>query len=161
MANIAIPGPGLVSLTKWTENNLPPLLKAKSTADLDEALKDFFFAEPTIIVNGSPSTLSRYKALLQESTDNEVSATVDIHNIVEEPTKSDSQAAGTVGLFFTAVIRQKAPSNFPGPYRRTITSSLNLVIEEDDSIKGPVFEERRRVKALNQVLVDRVGPIPL
>ncbi|KZT21804.1 hypothetical protein NEOLEDRAFT_1138781 [Neolentinus lepideus HHB14362 ss-1] len=161
MSNIEGHGPELVSLVQWTENNFPPLLKAKSAAELDEAFQNFFFAEPTIIVNGSPSTLSRYKSLIEASTDNEVSATVNIQNIVEALDKSDSKVAGVVGLFFTAVIRQKEPGNLPSPYQRTITSSLNLVIERDDSIKGPVFEERRRVKAFNQVLVDTVGPVIL
>lgn len=135
----------LPTLDQWTKDNFIPLISSPST--IQESYRRFFPNHPTITLNGVHVTPGGYTAILKLEFGQDTSASVNIENMVVVPTTAGSQAAGTVGFFFTAIVSQGSSS-------RTVTSSVNAVIEQDQSIQDSENVDKRRVTTMTQVILD-------
>jgi len=154
----------LPSLTSWAKSHISAIIEATTSADLDSALDAFLTKDATFTVNGTTFSRSQYKTLLQQEKFDEIGATLNFSGEVE--VQADGSQAGSVGLFYTAVVAE-AIRIHDAAVQHQFTSSINLVIEQDTSIPLPTpptvpvhgfpIVDRRRVTALNQVVVG--GPV--
>ncbi|KAJ7154459.1 hypothetical protein B0H12DRAFT_1247006 [Mycena haematopus] len=171
-ANIVLP-----PLKTWAEQHLSSIIKATSKTAFDSAFDAFVSKKATIVVNGKHISRDEYQKQIQGEGFDEAGATVQFSGAVEVPSESNSIQAGLVGLFYTAIIAENIVVR-DVPVARQITSSLNLVIEEDKSLTPPhlpqgihgffganfpllsskhrsdQFPDGRRVSALNQIILD-------
>ncbi|CAA7262704.1 unnamed protein product [Cyclocybe aegerita] len=153
----------LPTLTQWTKNHITALIQASNNTDLTAALDAFFSKDATIIVNGvQVSRLDFAKQVKIENFD-EAGASVAFSANVEVPKDQDKPFdAGSVGVFYTAIISQAIRIR-DVPVSSQVIASVNVVIEQDPSIPPPPpspihgFFDGRRVKALNQVIFQ--GPV--
>ncbi|KAJ6606160.1 hypothetical protein DFH09DRAFT_1017103 [Mycena vulgaris] len=153
--NIVLP-----SLRIWAEQHLSSILKATTQTAFNAAFDGFLSKHATVTVNGKHVSRDEYKKLLQGEEFNEAGATVTFNGAVEVPAdQTHSIQAGAVGLFYTAVITEH--THHGAPAQNQVTSSLNLVIEEDKTLTPPHlpggtrgFFDGRRVSVLNQVILD-------
>ncbi|KAJ7619584.1 hypothetical protein FB45DRAFT_931155 [Roridomyces roridus] len=113
------------------------------------AFDNFLSTHATVTVNGKHISRDEYKKQLQGEGFLEAGASVTFNG-----------AAGVVGLFYTAVISEKLILHGE-PESSQVTSSLNLVIEEDKSLTPPHLPsgvhgdfDGRRVSVLNQIILD-------
>jgi len=147
------PGPVLLPLTTWTEEHISAIYNATTTADLDASLDAFLTKHAHITVNGKHLSREGYKALLAAEKANELNARVTFGGAIFVPSNSEKPAdAGTVGLIFTAAITTHIIKT------STISASLNVTVIQDQHLNAPnepVVFDKRRVSALNQILVDR------
>ncbi|KAF8169154.1 hypothetical protein K438DRAFT_1983472 [Mycena galopus ATCC 62051] len=156
MANIVLP-----PLKTWAQQHLSSIIQATTKPSFDSAFDSFLSKHVTITVNGKNISRDEYQKQLQGEGFDEAGATVQFSGAVEVPSgDSNDIQGGTVGLFYTANIVQNIVVQ-DAPITRQITSSLNLVIEEDKSLTPPHlphgihgFFDGRRVSALNQVILD-------
>jgi len=154
----------LPNLTQWTESHLSAILKATNQADFDAAFDAFLAKHVTIVFNGVKISRDDLKSQWQGEKFDEQGATVSFNGAVAVPASTEETiTAGFVGVFFTATIAEKILV-LGAPAERTITSSLNVNIEQDQSLHrptGPVrgFFDGRRVTSLNQVVLDKADPI--
>ncbi|KZT20430.1 hypothetical protein NEOLEDRAFT_1182510 [Neolentinus lepideus HHB14362 ss-1] len=135
------------SLAEWTKNNFVPLLDRSSSLNLHDTCSLFFSRQPTLFVNGVRITAGGYTALLQRQFIQGTCAVITFENVVAVPTISGSDAAGSVGFFFTAKING-------GPESRYVSSSVNIIVEQDATIEGSAHVDRRRVTNMNQIILD-------
>ncbi|OCB87938.1 hypothetical protein A7U60_g4895 [Sanghuangporus baumii] len=163
-ANPALP-PRLEHLSDWAKQNLTELITAASNDDFNTAFDQFISKHvKKIVFNDRELTRTEYKQRLLKERHNFVGATINIRNVVEVPKVEKggetTEASGNVGLFYNAQYREgPGPRNPSGPNSdvfipHNIHSSLNIEVEQDSSVLGPVFEERRRVFNLNQVYLE-------
>ncbi|KAJ6562833.1 hypothetical protein DFH09DRAFT_1159738 [Mycena vulgaris] len=154
--NIVLP-----PLRTWAEQHLSSIIKATTSTDFDAAFDSFLSEHATVTVNGKPVSRDEYKKQLQGEGFDEAGAIVTFSGAVEVPAdQSKPIEAGVVGLFYTAIISEAIVIR-DAPVQSQVTSSLNLVIEEDKSLTPPHlpggirgFFDGRRVTVLNQVIVD-------
>ncbi|KAJ7325566.1 hypothetical protein DFH08DRAFT_817235 [Mycena albidolilacea] len=118
------------------------------------------FCNATITLNGKDISRDEYQKQLQGEGFDEAGATVQFSGAVEVPSEINSIQGGSVGLFYTALIAENIVVR-DAPVQRQITSSVNLVIEEDKSLTPPNlphgihgFFDGRRVSVLNQIILD-------
>ncbi|KAJ7474989.1 hypothetical protein FB451DRAFT_1247199 [Mycena latifolia] len=150
----------LPPLKNWAEDHLSTIIKAKTQAVVDEAFDTFLAKDATLTVNGKRVSRDEYKNQLRGLL--EQSATVKFSDAVEVPAdQSRPSQAGSVGLFYTAVIVEGI--NVHGaPVEDNVTSSVNLVIKEDKSltpsplVHGGIFDGRR-VFEVNQVIAGKTS----
>ncbi|KAJ7243092.1 hypothetical protein C8J57DRAFT_1367236 [Mycena rebaudengoi] len=154
--NIVLP-----PLKSWAEQHLSVIIKATTQDEFNAAFDNFLSHRATITVNGKEMSRDAYKKLFQGEGFDEASASVTFSGAVEVPNPTNTIQGGFVGLFYTAIISQKIVIR-DVPVETEVTSSLNLVIEEDKSLQPPHvgphgihgFFDGRRVFALNQVVLD-------
>ncbi|KAJ7191900.1 hypothetical protein GGX14DRAFT_578627 [Mycena pura] len=154
-SNIVLP-----PLQTWAEQHLSAVIKATAQADFDAAFDAFVAASARITVNGKQISRDAYKTLLRGASFDEAGAEVAFGGAVQVSTNLQ---AGVVGLFYTATIGESIVV-MGAPIVDQVTSSVNLVIEEDKTLTPPQlpagvrgFFDGRRVTALNQVIVDARG----
>ncbi|KAL0579224.1 hypothetical protein V5O48_002786 [Marasmius crinis-equi] len=146
----------------WAQQHLETLIKASSQADFDSAFDAFISKDVReIVLNGAAVSRDEYKQKFRSQVFDERSAVVSFTGTVASGDKANvSGGTGTVGLFYTAqyfegiVIRDV-------PVEVDAKSSINLVVEQDPSLKPPTlpggihgFFDGRRVFQVNQILVD-------
>jgi len=156
----------LPTLTAWVEGHLSAVLKASTTANFDSAFDGFVSKHATITVNGRRLSRDEYKQqLLGESAVNKESTSVKFDGVVEVPTDEEQPVkAGLVGAFYVATTNLKEKV-FGASAQVQVTSSLNIVVEQDTTLPQPPvspirgFFDGRRVANLNQVFVDKPVPI--
>jgi len=154
--NIVLP-----PLRTWAEQHLSSIIKATTQTAFDAAFDGFLSKHVTVTVNGKKVSRDDYKKQLQGEGFDEAGATVAFSGAVEVPADTNNPIqAGVVGLFYTATIAENIVIR-DASVQSQITSSLNLVIEEDKSLTPPHFPpgvrgffDGRRVSALNQIIVD-------
>ncbi|KAJ7743379.1 hypothetical protein B0H16DRAFT_1561617 [Mycena metata] len=153
--NIVLP-----PLKTWAENQLSLIIKATSSTAFNSAFDAFLSKNATITLNGKHISREEYKTKLQGEGFDEAGATVHFSGAVEVPSEPNSIQAGVVGLFYNATIAENIVIR-DAPVQSNITSSINLVIEEDKSLSPPHlppgvhgFFDGRRVSVLNQVILD-------
>ncbi|KAJ7157874.1 hypothetical protein C8R43DRAFT_882763 [Mycena crocata] len=153
--NIVLP-----PLRAWAEQHLSSIIKATTQTTFNAAFDSFLSKHATITVNGKNVSRDDYKKQLQGEGFDEAGATVSFSGAVEVPDPENPLQRGVVGLFYTAVISENIVIR-DAPVQSQVTSSLNLVIEEDKSVPPPHlppgvhgFFDGRRVTVLNQVIVD-------
>ncbi|TFK50148.1 hypothetical protein OE88DRAFT_1809161 [Heliocybe sulcata] len=140
----------LLTLEQWTKANFTPLIE--SPANATEAYRHFFPMHPKITINGTGVTPGGYMSILGLEFGQEAGASVKFENVVVVPTTTGSEEAGSVGFFFTATIAQ-------GTSSRSLSSSVNLVIEPDNSVQD---SDKRRVTSMTQVILDNgTNPVKL
>ncbi|KAF8809850.1 hypothetical protein BYT27DRAFT_7254191 [Phlegmacium glaucopus] len=155
-SNIVLP-----TLTAWTESHIAALYKATSPSGLADALNAFLAVDAEITVNGTKISRADFTNQIQSEKFDEVGAIVTFLGAVSAG--KDQFEAGSVGVFFTATI-QEAIRVRDAPVSSTVTSSVNVVIEQDPHIPVPPpspihgFFDRRRVKVFNQVFTDERVP---
>ncbi|KLO11634.1 hypothetical protein SCHPADRAFT_941860 [Schizopora paradoxa] len=151
-------GPIILPLTTYVERSLTSILKASSDDAFSTAFDDFYSKElKEITFNGKKLSREHYKQQIKAASN--ARNTVTFGGIVSVPlnTKENEPESGFVGVFITA--------SFPftvvdgAPVDRTLNSSLNITVKEDDSLKLPIGAERRRVFSVDQVSVDKTGSI--
>ncbi|KAJ7725303.1 hypothetical protein DFH07DRAFT_854181 [Mycena maculata] len=155
-ANIVLP-----PLRTWAEQHLSAIIKATSQAAFESAFDGFLSKNATVTVNGKHVSREQYKQQLQGEGFDEAGAFVTFGGAVEVPAdQTNPIQAGVVGLFYTATISENIVIR-DAPVQSQITSSLNLVIEEDKSLTPPHtppgvrgFFDGRRVSVLNQIILD-------
>ncbi|KAK7029887.1 hypothetical protein R3P38DRAFT_2932197 [Favolaschia claudopus] len=154
VSNLVLP-----PLKTWAEQHLSSIIKATTKPAFDSAFDAFLSKHATITVNGKRVSRDEYQNQLQGEGFEEVNADVQFTGAVEVPS-SEGVAGGVVGLFYTALIAEGIVIR-DAPVGRKITSSLNLVIEEDKSLQPPHlphgvhgFFDGRRVSALNQIILE-------
>ncbi|KAF9458720.1 hypothetical protein BDZ94DRAFT_1270088 [Collybia nuda] len=165
MSKIVLP-----QLASWTKGHVTAIVEATTAGALDDALKAFLAKDAKITVNGVEVSHDKYKTLIQGEKFQEAGATVAFSGEVQVPSADDPDdffTAGSVGLFYTAVVSEAIVIH-DVPVQRQLTASLNVVIEQDTSIPIPKppsipihgfpIVDRRRVVALNQVITN--GPAP-
>ncbi|KAJ7619602.1 hypothetical protein FB45DRAFT_840096 [Roridomyces roridus] len=151
----------LPTLKNWAQLRLSAIIKATTPSAFDTAFDNFLSTHATLTVNGKHISRDEYKKQLQGEGFREAGASVTFNGAVEIPNdKSNTFQAGVVGLFYTAVISEKLILHGE-PESNQITSSLNLVIEEDKSLTPPHLPsgvhgdfDGRRVSVLNQIILD-------
>ncbi|KAK6977044.1 hypothetical protein R3P38DRAFT_3126281 [Favolaschia claudopus] len=156
VSNIVLP-----PLKTWAEQHLSSIIKAPTKPAFDSAFDAFLSKHATITVNGKHISRDEYQKQLQGEGFEEVSADVQFTGAVEVPSSEpESVGGGVVGLFYTALIAEGIVIR-DAPVGRKITSSLNLIIEEDKSLQPPHlphgvhgFFDGRRVSALNQIIFE-------
>jgi len=143
------PGPEVVPLTTWTENNLSAIYKATTQAEFDSAFEAFFQDNVTITLNGKTLTREQYKSQLSSEKLGEKSADISFLGAVEVPaTTVGLQQTGSVGIFYKATIFGRF--YYEGaPIASTVNSSFNAVVTADPSGGA-------KVSTLNEVIVDQV-----
>ncbi|KAJ7145732.1 hypothetical protein C8R44DRAFT_655656 [Mycena epipterygia] len=156
--NIVLP-----PLRTWAEQHLSSIIKATTQTAFDAAFDGFLSESATVTVNGKDVSRDEYKKQLQGEGFDEAGAEVTFSGAVEVPADQnslDSIQAGVVGLFYTATISENIVIR-DAPIQSQVTSSLNLVIEEDKSLTPPHlpdgirgFFDGRRVSVLNQIILD-------
>ncbi|KAL5478665.1 hypothetical protein ACEPAI_1942 [Sanghuangporus weigelae] len=165
MSSSTILPPRLQPLSNWAKQNLTALVTAESNDDFDTAFDQLISKHvKKIVFNDRELTRAEYKQRLLKERVNFLGATINIHDIVEVPKVEKggetTEASGNVGLFYNAQYREgprRVNPNGPGSdvfIPRNVHSSLNIEVEQDSSVLGPVFEERRRVFNLNQVYLE-------
>ncbi|KAJ7079639.1 hypothetical protein B0H15DRAFT_501276 [Mycena belliarum] len=155
-ANIVLP-----PLKTWAEQHLSSIIKATTQTAFDAAFDAFLSKHATVTVNGKHLSRDAYKKQLQGEGFDEAGAIVTFSGAVEVPTDQKNPIqAGVVGLFYTADISENIVIH-DASVQSHITSSLNLVIEEDKSLTPPHlpsgvrgFFDGRRVTVLNQIIID-------
>jgi len=158
----------LPTLTAWAEGHLSSILEATTSTDFDDAFDAFLSKHVSITVNGQHISRDQYKQqLLGESTvgPNKQSTSIKFDGVVEVSTdKEQPVEAGLVGLFYVATTDLKEKV-FGASAQTQVTSSINVIIEQDTTLpKPPVspirgFFDGRRVASLNQVFIDKAVPI--
>ncbi|KAJ6615357.1 hypothetical protein B0H10DRAFT_2041069 [Mycena sp. CBHHK59/15] len=151
----------LPPLKTWAEGHLSSIIKATSATAFDSAFDAFLSKHAKVTVNGKHISRDEYKKQLQGEGFDEAGATVAFSGAVEVPAdQSNPIQAGVVGLFYTATISENIVIR-DAPVQSQVTSSLNLLIEEDKSLTPPHFPpgvrgffDGRRVSVLNQIIVD-------
>ncbi|KAJ6479033.1 hypothetical protein C8R45DRAFT_1156552 [Mycena sanguinolenta] len=145
----------LPPLNDWAQQHLFAILKATTQTEFDSAFDAFLSKNATITVNGKKVSRDEYQKQLQGKRFDEAGATVQLSGAVE----AGSIQAGVVGLFYAAAITEHIVVR-DAPVEKHITSSLNLVLEEEESLVRPHwppgthgFFDGRRVSALNQIIV--------
>ncbi|CAK5270961.1 unnamed protein product [Mycena citricolor] len=155
----------LPPLKQWAQQHLSSILKATTDVSFNEAFDAFISKNASISLNGKSVSREAYKAQLQAEQFDEAGADVQFGGAVDVP--SSTIESGVVGLFYTATIAENLRIR-DAPIENVITSSLNLVIEEDKSLtpphfpagihgffgKSPVSAYGRRVSVVNQILVN-------
>jgi len=153
-------GPIILPLPTYVERSLTSILKASSSDDAFNTMFDGFFSHDLkdAVFNGKKLSREKFKEQIRAASN--VNNTVSFGGIVSVPSSSANtnvSETGFVGVFITAsfpfVVVEGAPVD------RTFTSSLNIQVKEDSSLKLPVGAERRRVFAVDQVSVDKTGSI--
>lgn len=153
----------LPSLSRWTKNHLTAIIQAKSASALNASLDAFLFKDAVITVNGRHITRAEFTTLLGAEKLDETTASISFTGAVEVPANPKShENAGSVGVFFTATIAQAIIIQ-GAPVEHWLIASINVVIEQDESLPPPPhgikgFTDRRRVKVLNEVVLE--GPVP-
>ncbi|KIK09657.1 hypothetical protein K443DRAFT_393298 [Laccaria amethystina LaAM-08-1] len=149
----------LPSLSQWTKNHLTAIFQATTASALDTALDAFLFKDAVITVNGRTISRTEFTNLLSGEKFDETHASVSFAGAVEVPTDPKSPVlAGSVGVFLTAVV-DEAIIIRDVPVQEQTTASINVVIEQDDSLPPPPrppihgFTDHRRVKVLNEVVL--------
>jgi len=158
-ANIVLP-----SLTNWAEQHIQDIFNATSQSAFDSAFDNFLAEHVTITVNGTHLTRDQYKQRLQSENPIEAQVQVTFDGAVEvAKDQSQPEQAGTVGVFYNATV----PGRFfvlGARQSSTLNSSLNLVVEQDKSIKPPTTVgsggdfDPRRVSVLNEVALEQANP---
>ncbi|KAJ7475061.1 hypothetical protein FB451DRAFT_1247409 [Mycena latifolia] len=150
----------LPPLKNWAEDHLSAIIKAETQAVVDEAVETFLAKDATFTVNGKRVSRDEYKNQLRGPL--EQSATVKFSDAVEVPAdKSHPSQAGSIGLFYTAVIVEGIHVH-GAPVLDNVTSSVNLVIKEDKSLTPPhvghggLFDGRR-VFEVNQIIASKTS----
>ncbi|KAJ7145736.1 hypothetical protein C8R44DRAFT_755771 [Mycena epipterygia] len=162
--NIALP-----PLRIWAEQHLSSIIKATTQTAFEAAFDGFLSKSATVTVNGKHVSRDEYKKQLQGEGFDEAGAEVTFSGAVEVPADNSIQLSpkelypqgGVVGLFYTATISENIVIR-DAPVQSQVTSSLNLVIEEDKSLTPPHFPggirgflpDGRRVSVLNQIILD-------
>ncbi|KAJ7817554.1 hypothetical protein B0H14DRAFT_2344442 [Mycena olivaceomarginata] len=155
--NIVLP-----PLKAWAEQHLSSIIQATTKTAFDSAFDAFLSKNATITLNGKDISRDEYQKQLQGEGFDEAGATVQFSGAVEVPSEINSiqVGGGSVGLFYTALIAENIVVQ-DASVQRQITSSLNLVIEEDKSLTPPNlphgihgFFDGRRVSVLNQIILD-------
>ncbi|PPQ66403.1 hypothetical protein CVT26_011271 [Gymnopilus dilepis] len=159
-ANIVLP-----SLTNWTEQHITAIFQATSQDDFTSAVNAFLSDKVQITVNGQSVSRTDFVNQLSAETALEQSATVTFSGAVEVPADSTQPvAAGSVGVFFNALIAEKLRV-LGGPVTRQVATSLNVVIAQDPDVPQPKPSpihgdfDGRRVKILNEVFTDTSVPV--
>lgn len=159
-ANIVLP-----TLTNWTEQHLTSIFQATAQADLNDAFDAFISEDASITINGQKTSRDDYMRQLKIEKVLEASASMKFLGTVEVPVDNANPVlAGTVGTFFDAGIDEKL-NIFGAPESHTVTSSLNVVIVQDQHIHPPTLYgnggsfDPRRVMILDQVTIDTQDPI--
>ncbi|KAI0944290.1 hypothetical protein AcW1_002038 [Taiwanofungus camphoratus] len=145
--------PPLSDLATWTEGRVRNMMTANTQEDFDSAFEAFLSKGAHITVNGKHISRHHYKERMQTMKSNEMNVKITFNGTVAAPVNTDSPTeAGTVGLFYTAVITTHLIKS------STISSSLNVVIVQDPSLKdfadNVVDFDARRVSTLSEVVVD-------
>ncbi|OCH92814.1 hypothetical protein OBBRIDRAFT_402393 [Obba rivulosa] len=159
-ANIVLP-----SLTNWAEQHVQAIFNATTQSDFDSAFDNFLAQNAKITVNGKHISRDQYKTRLQAENPIEVQVSLTFDGAVEVPTNQNEPInAGTVGLFYNAEVPGRF-FVFGARQTSALHSSLNLVIEQDKSIKPPTTIGKggdfdpRRVSVLNEVALEQANPI--
>ncbi|RPD53647.1 hypothetical protein L226DRAFT_611225 [Lentinus tigrinus ALCF2SS1-7] len=152
--------PLLLALPNWVENRITTLYQAKDADAFNTAFDAFISHHVQIKVNGKPMSREQYKKLIMGEIKSDVSADVAFNGIVSVPDATKDRPAvvtGTVGVFFKATVFGKFLV-FAHHTSSTVTSSMNVVVSHDTSIKGV---DNRRVTILDEVLTDvQNSPLP-
>ncbi|OCH84339.1 hypothetical protein OBBRIDRAFT_741754 [Obba rivulosa] len=155
----------LPSLTNWAEQHVQAIFNATSQSDFDSAFDNFLARDAKVTVNGKHISRDQYKTRLQAENPIEVQVSLTFDGAVEVPTNQNEPInAGTVGLFYNAEVPGRV-FVFGARQTSALHSSLNLVIEQDKSIKPPTTVgqggdfDPRRVSVLNEVALEQANPI--
>lgn len=147
------PGPVVIPLTQWAEDSISAIYNATTESNFNDAFDAFLLKDAKITVNGKHLSVAQYKQKLVDQKILEQSAQVSYKGAVSVPKNPNEPAqAGSVGLFFTALIVEKL-REFGAPVTRTVTSSVNLTIVEDGGV------EDRKVSALTQIITVEANPV--
>jgi hypothetical protein len=140
--NIVLP-----TLTQWTKNHVTAIIQAQNKAALEAAVDAFLSKSATINVNGAQITRDAFVQQLSGENFEEAGAQVNFNASVEvqaDPSNGFNvciflrhhvvyvwlwlklSKAGSVGLFYTAVISE-AILVMGGPVTSQVTASLNVV----------------------------------
>ncbi|KAJ7128439.1 hypothetical protein C8R44DRAFT_700971 [Mycena epipterygia] len=141
--NIVLP-----PLKTWAQQHMYAIIKATTQTAFDAAFDGFLSKHATTTVNGKHISRDEYKEQLQGLRFDESftlrrmvgvssGATVVFSNAIEVPADPENPLqAGAVGLFLTDIISEDIIIR-DAQVQSRITSSLNLVVEEDKSLKPP------------------------
>ncbi|KAJ7128374.1 hypothetical protein C8R44DRAFT_700938 [Mycena epipterygia] len=134
--NIVLP-----PLKTWAQQHMSAIIKATTQTAFDAAFDGFLSKHATTTVNGKHISRDEYKEQLQGLRFDESGATVVFSNAIEVPADPENPLqAGAVGLFLTDIISENIIIR-DAQVQSRITSSLNLVVEEDKSLKPPHFPQ--------------------
>jgi len=152
-------GPIILALTSYVEQGLTTILKASSDHAFDAAFDGFFSKElKDIMFNGKKLSREKYKEQMKSASN--VNNTVSFEGIVSvlSSASTDAFQTGFVGVFMKA--SHPVTVVVDGAHAiRTLTSSLNIQVKEDSSLKLPVGADRRRVFTVDQVSMENnIGP---
>jgi len=150
------------TLANWASQHLTALYESKTTSDFDAAFEAFFSTKLNATLNGSSLSRDAYKAQLSKEFVRESSIQFQIQTEVIGPSTESSITpatdVGSVGLVYTANFAEE-----PLLDGHIVTSTLNIVVADDDIPLGPIKPgdviDLRRVLSLDQVLFDRDGLI--
>ncbi|RPD76784.1 hypothetical protein L226DRAFT_521523 [Lentinus tigrinus ALCF2SS1-7] len=136
--------PIILALPDWVEQHITTLYKAKNDDDFNTAFDAFISHHVQVKVDGKPMSREQYKKLLMDEIKGDFQARVSFNGVVSVPdVTKPAIETGTVGAFFKAVITRTIPVS-----ETTVTSSLNVVVSRDTSVKG---NDNRRVTNLDEV----------
>jgi len=156
----------ILPLKSWAQSHISAILQATTKSAFDSAFDAFLAKDVKVTLNGKAISRDAYKVELSREKFDEEGAQVTFGGVVQVPKDQDKPVeAGVVGLFYNAIIGESIVVR-DAPVERAISSSVNLVIDQDKSITPPHLPsgvrgggfDARRVFALNQVILD--GPVP-
>ncbi|KAF8200334.1 hypothetical protein BJ912DRAFT_844368 [Pholiota molesta] len=121
-SNIVLP-----QLDQWVKNHITAIIQAQTQADLESAVDAFLAKNATLVVNGAQLSQADFVQQLSSENFAEEGATVTFGGSVQVPaTAGDNFTAGSVGLFYTAVIAERFRIR-DAPITSQVTASLNVV----------------------------------
>lgn len=144
------PGPVILSLSQWTELNLSAIIQATATASALDTIESLLFKDALITINGQTSSRADLAEQLNKARFPGTQAAISFKGAVEVPADAQKPLlAGSVGVFFTAVV--KLPEIIRDvPPQEKLTASINVVIAEGESLSKVTPD--RKVKELNAVI---------
>ncbi|THU95987.1 hypothetical protein K435DRAFT_778771 [Dendrothele bispora CBS 962.96] len=154
----------LPQLGSWAQNHIRAIVQATNEADFDGAFDAFVAKDAEITFNGKKISRDEYKTRLQTEAFRETGAQVVFNGTVQVPGTDasgvQSSFIGEAGLFYTAIIGE-ALLVLGAPQQRQVTSSINIFVQDDSSLKPPTlpggihgFFDPRRAFKVNQVFLD-------
>ncbi|KAF9476911.1 hypothetical protein BDN70DRAFT_881837 [Pholiota conissans] len=150
----------LPKLTDWVQNHITAIIEAKTTHDLHDAVNRFLNQHAMITVNGAHISRAEFVKQLKAENFAEEKATITFNDSIEVPDSREGESitAGTVGVFYTAIITS-AHLIHGIPTSKQVIASLNVVVAPDPSVHKPPmpngYYDPRRVTSLNEVRVER------
>ncbi|KAF5336677.1 hypothetical protein D9758_015686 [Tetrapyrgos nigripes] len=159
----------LPHLDKWAQGHITAITKATTQEEFDSAFDGFVAADPDVDItfNGVKISRQEYKNRLQTEAFRETGAEVVFNGTVQVPGDDGSNVpspyVGEAGIFYTAILAEGILV-LGAPQERQVTSSINIFVKNDPSLKPPTlpggirgFFDPRRAFRVNQVFLDRAN----